>query len=95
MAKSPEVPTIADDTRQVALFAAPPAAAPDFEPGDFSDDSDPDNPFAFAWKQGNATPDAVVRASVAIAYATRALQVSDPVEKALVGQASLALRIRR
>jgi hypothetical protein len=94
MAKPPpETHTIADDPRQDALFAPPPpAAAPDFEPGDFSDDPDPDNPFGFAWKQGTATPDGVVRTSVAIAHATRSLNLSDAAEKALVGMALLAAR---
>jgi hypothetical protein len=95
MARTPDAPTIADDARQDALFAPPPAAKPDFDPGDFADDSDPDNPFGFAWKQGNATPDAMVRTSVAIAHATRSLGVSDFVEKAVVGQAVLAARVRR
>jgi hypothetical protein len=67
----------------------------DFEPGDFSDDPDPDNPFGFAWKQGTNTPDGVVRTSVAIAHATRSLRLSDAAEKALVGQAVLAARRTR
>lgn len=94
MAKPPpETHTITDDPRQKAMFDPPPAAAaPDFDPGDFSDDPDPDNPFGFAWKQGTATPDAVVRTSVAIAHATRSLNLSDSAEKALVGMALLAAR---
>lgn len=94
MAKPPAAtPTLADDPRQDALFAPPPAApAADFEPGDFSDDPDPDNPFGFAWKQGAATPDGVVRTSVAIAHAVRSLGISDTAEKALVGMALLAAR---
>jgi hypothetical protein len=95
MARALDAPTIADDPRQDAMFAPPPPARPDFDPGDFSDDPDPDNPFGFAWKQGPATPDAVVRTSVAIAHASRALGLSEFVEKAMVGQAVLALRVRR
>jgi hypothetical protein len=90
-------PTLADDQRQDALFQPPPAArhAVDFEPGDFSDDPDPDNPFGFAWKQGNATPDAVVRTSVAIALLTRRLNLSETAARAVTGQAVLAGRRRR
>jgi hypothetical protein len=95
MAKAPDAPTIADDSRQDALFAPPSPPRADFEPGDFSDDPDPDNPFGFAWKQGNATPDATVRTSVAIAHATRSLGLGDAAEKAMIGQAALALRLRR
>lgn len=98
MAREPaEIFTIHDDPRQDAMFAPPPPAAHarDFEPGDFSDDPDPDNPFGFAWKQGNATPDGVVRTSVAIALATRRLNLSDQAAKAVTGQALLAARRAR
>jgi cell division protein FtsI/penicillin-binding protein 2 len=95
MAKAPDIPTIADDPRQDALFAPPPAVKADFDPGDFSDEADPDNPFRFAFPQGTATPDSTVRTSVAIAFATRSLGLSDFVEKAVLGQAMLAARVRR
>lgn len=98
MAREPaEIHTIHDDPRQEAMFAPPPAPAhaTDFEPGDFSDDPDPENPFGFAWKQGNATPDAQVRTSVAIALLTRRLNLSDQAAKAVVGQALLAARRAR
>ena len=97
MAKPPpEIHSIADDPRQDALFAPPPSAATaDFDPGDFSDDPDPDNPFGFAWKQGTATPDGMVRTSLAIAHATRSLNLSESAEKALVGMALLAARRSR
>lgn len=89
---------VADDPRQDALFAPPPTAAPPaFEPGDFSDDPDPDNPFGFAWRQGTATPDLVVRASVAIALLTRrnGWRPEEEVSRAVVGQALLAGRRSR
>jgi hypothetical protein len=97
MAKPPpEIHSIADDPRQDALFAPPPpAATADFDPGDFSDDPDPDNPFGFAWKQGTATPDGMVRTSLAIAHTTRSLNLSESAEKAVVGMALLAARRNR
>ncbi len=99
MARPPaEIHTLADDPRQDALFAPPPPAPPaDFDPGDFTDDPDPDNPFGFAWRQGTATPDALVRASVAIALLTRrnGWRAEEDVTRAVIGQALLAARRSR
>ncbi len=93
-----EIHSLADDPRQDPLFAPPPPAeATDFDPGDFTDDPDPDNPFGFAWRQGAATPDAVVRASVAIALLLRrnGWRAEEEVGRAVIGQALLAARRAR
>lgn len=94
MAREPDTATI-PDAQQPEMFAPPPRAAGadihQTDPGDFNDAEDPDNPLGWAFPQGTGTPDAVVRASVALAYATRALNLSDPAERALAGMALRSL----
>lgn len=93
MAREPDTSTIASD-QQPEMFAPPPRlAAADVhvsDPGDFIDAEDPDNPLGWAFPQGTGTPDGTIRASVALAYATRSLNLSENAERALAGMAVLA-----
>lgn len=95
MAREPDTSTIASE-QQPEMFAPPPRpAAADVhlsEPGDFTETEDPDNPLGWAFPQGTGTPDGTIRASVALAYATRSLNLSETAERALVGMALLARR---
>jgi hypothetical protein len=94
MAREPDTTTI-QDAQQPEMFAPPPrVAGADIhltDPGDFTEAEDPDNPLGWAFPQGTGTPDAVIRASVALAFATRALNLSENAERALVGMAVRSL----
>ena len=95
MAREPDTSTIVSD-QQPEMFAPPPRpAGADVhlsEPGDFTETEDPDNPLGWAFPQGAGTPDATIRGSVALAFATRSLNLSENAERALVGMALLARR---
>lgn len=97
MAREPDTATI-QDAQQPEMFAPPPrAASADVhlaDPGDFNEAEDPDNPLGWAFPQGTGTPDAVIRASVALAYATRSLNLSENAERALTGMAVRSLTRR-